>query len=78
VASTPWVFDQQAGQWRDGEPLFLRCILWRESAENLIESLNNGARVSVTGRLHQRSTRPQNGEKCTVTEVCRSTILDRR
>jgi single-strand DNA-binding protein len=27
VASTPRGFDRDAGQWRDGEPLFLRCSI---------------------------------------------------
>lgn len=39
VASTPRVFDRNTGQWRDGDPLFLRCNIWREAAENAAESL---------------------------------------
>jgi single-strand DNA-binding protein len=69
LASTPRTFDMQAGQWRDGEPLFLRCTVWRQPAEHLVESLGKGARVIVTGRLVQRSFETQNGDKRTVTEV---------
>jgi single-strand DNA-binding protein len=55
VASTPRTFDKKADKWVDGEPLFLRCSLWREAAENVAESLEKGARVIVTGKLKQRS-----------------------
>lgn len=39
VASTPRYFDRNAGEFKDGDPLFLRCNLWRQAAENLAESL---------------------------------------
>jgi hypothetical protein len=39
VASTPRAFDRQANEWKDGETLFLRGQVWRESAENVAESL---------------------------------------
>ncbi|GIJ52484.1 single-stranded DNA-binding protein [Virgisporangium aliadipatigenens] len=51
VASTPRVFDKESGEYRDGEPLFLRCTAWRQIAENIAESLKRGDRVVVTGRL---------------------------
>lgn len=69
VASTPRVYDRQSGQWRDGEPLFLRCSLWRDAAENVAESLTKGARVIVVGQLAQRSYETREGEKRTVVEV---------
>jgi single-stranded DNA-binding protein len=49
VASTPRVFDQTSGQWRDGDPVFLRCNLWRQPAEHLVDSLGKGARVVLPG-----------------------------
>jgi single-strand DNA-binding protein len=55
VASTPRTFDKKADKWLDGDPLFLRCSLWRDAAENVAESLEKGARVIVTGKLKQRS-----------------------
>ncbi|HLS00861.1 MAG TPA: single-stranded DNA-binding protein [Beutenbergiaceae bacterium] len=69
VASTPRTFDRQAGQWRDGETLFLRCSIWRESAENVAESLTKGMRVIVQGRLVQRSFETREGERRTVVEL---------
>jgi single-strand DNA-binding protein len=68
VASTPRVFDREAGQWRDGDALFLRCNAWRQLAEHAAESLTKGARVIVTGRLRQRSFETENGTR-TVTEL---------
>ena len=40
VASTPRVY--RDGQWVDGEGMFLTCSLWREAAENAVESLSKG------------------------------------
>ena len=69
VASTPRTFDRQTGEWKDGDTLYMRCSIWRESAENLAESLTKGARVIVTGRLTQRSYETREGEKRTVIEL---------
>lgn len=68
VASTPRVLDRQSGEWRDGEPLFLRCSIWRDAAEHVAESLTRGMRVIVQGRLKQRSYE-KDGEKRTVYEL---------
>jgi single-strand DNA-binding protein len=69
VASTPRTFDRQAGEWRDGETLFLSCSVWRQAAENVAESLQKGMRVVVQGRLKQRSFETREGEKRTVFEI---------
>lgn len=69
VASSSRVFDRQAGEWRDGDTLFLRCSVWRQYAENVAESLTKGTRVIVSGRLRQRSYETREGEQRTVYEV---------
>ena len=69
VASTPRHRDQDTGQWRDGEPVFLTCTAWRELAENTAETLAKGTRVIVTGRLRQRSYDTSTGDKRTATEL---------
>ena len=69
VASTPRFLDKQTNEWKDGEPLFLACNLWRQAAENVAESLQRGARVIVTGRLRQRTYETREGEKRTVFEL---------
>ena len=69
VASTPRFMDKTTNEWKDGEPLFLACTVWRQAAENVAESLQRGARVVVTGRLRQRSYETREGEKRTVIEL---------
>ena len=69
VASTPRTFDRQAGEWKDGETLFMRCSIWRDAAENVAESLTKGTRVIVQGRLTQRSYTTREGENRTVVEM---------
>jgi single-strand DNA-binding protein len=67
VASTPRYQDQR-GQWKDGDTLFLTCNAWRQLGENVAESLRKGMRVLVTGRLTQRSYDSEDGKR-TVYEV---------
>lgn len=69
VASTPRTFDRQSNEWKDGEALFLRCSIWRDAAENVVESLTKGAHVIVQGNLKQRSYETREGEKRTVVEL---------
>jgi single-strand DNA-binding protein len=63
VASTPRVFDRQSGEYRDGDPLFLTCTVWREMAEHTAESLRKGFRVIVTGRLRLSRWETDEGDK---------------
>lgn len=69
VASTPRVFDRDTSEWKDGESLFLTCSVWRQTAENVAESLQRGMRVIVQGRLKQRSYEDNEGVKRTVYEL---------
>ena len=69
VASTPRTYDRNAGEWRDGDTLFMHCSVWRETAENVAESLRKGMRVIIQGRLTQRSYDTQQGERRTVVEL---------
>lgn len=69
IASTPKVFDKQANEWKDGEPLFLRASVWREFAENVASSLTKGQRVIAQGKLKQRSYETREGEKRTTFEL---------
>ena len=54
VASTPRFMDKQTNEWKDGEPLFLSCTVWRQAAEHVAESLQRGARVIVSGQCPER------------------------
>jgi single-strand DNA-binding protein len=69
IASTPRFRDNQSGEWKDGDTLFLTVNVWRQQAENVAESLTRGSRVIVQGRLRQRSYETKEGEKRTVYEV---------
>src|SRR5690625_2071640 len=69
IASTPRTFDKQANEFKDGETLFMRCSIWRVTAENVAESLTKGTRVIAQGRLVQRSFETREGEKRTVVEL---------
>lgn len=55
VAQTPRTFDRDTNAWKDGETVFMRCNVWRDTAENIAASLHRGDRVVVTGKLKQRS-----------------------
>jgi single-strand DNA-binding protein len=69
VACTPRRLDKGTNEWVDGDSTFLTCNIWRQAAENVAESLQQGMRVVVTGRLKQRSYETREGEKRTVFEV---------
>jgi single-strand DNA-binding protein len=69
IASTPRTFDRQSNEWKDGETLFLRAGVWRETAENVAESLTKGMRVIASGVLKSRSYDTKEGEKRTVIEL---------
>ena len=69
IASTPRFHDKAAGEWKDGDTLFLTVNVWRQAAENVAESMTRGTRAIVQGRLRQRSYETKEGEKRTVYEL---------
>lgn len=69
TASTPRSFDKTSGEYKDGEPLFLRCSAWRDVAEHVHGSLSKGARVIAQGRLRQRSYQDRDGNPRTAIEL---------
>jgi single-strand DNA-binding protein len=71
VASTARTFDKDTNSWKDSDsPLFMRCSVWRQYAENVAESgLTKGTQVIVQGRLKQRSYQTKEGENRTVIEL---------
>jgi single-strand DNA-binding protein len=56
-------FRDAAGEWKDGDPFFQRCVAWGKLAENVAESVERGSSVMVTGRLEQRSWEAEDGSK---------------
>ena len=69
IADTSRYLDKTTNEWKDGDTLYLRCSIWRDTAENLAESLTKGTRVIATGKLKQRSFETKEGEKRTVVEL---------
>ncbi|WP_030188289.1 single-stranded DNA-binding protein [Streptomyces violaceorubidus] len=69
VASTPRTYNKQSQAWEDGETLFLPVTVWRQQAEHVAESVVQGCRVVVQGRLSQRSFEDREGQRRTVYEV---------
>jgi single-strand DNA-binding protein len=58
-----------AGNWIDGDSTFLTVTVWRNTAENVAESIRKGTQVTVVGRLKQRSYEATDGTRRTVYEV---------
>lgn len=69
IASTPRTFDRTSNEWKDGDPLFLRCSVWKDYAEHVGATLAKGMRVIATGSLKQRSYETKEGEKRTSYEI---------
>ena len=68
IASTARVFDRQRNEFVDGSTLFLRLNIWRDMAENAVESVSRGMRVMVQGRLKQKDFE-KDGVKRSVMEL---------
>lgn len=69
VASTPRTYNREKQAWEDGSTLFLPVTVWRQQAEHVAESVVQGCRVVVQGRLSQRSYEDREGVKRTVFEL---------
>jgi single-strand DNA-binding protein len=69
VAVSRRVKDDATGQWKDAETNFFNVTAWRTLAENAAESLTQGSRVVVVGRLRTNQWETQEGEKRSTTEI---------
>src|SRR4051812_43543433 len=67
--STPRTDKKQTQAWEDGSTLFLPVTVWRQQAEHVAESVVQGCRVVIQGRLSQRSYEDREGQKRTVYEL---------
>jgi single-strand DNA-binding protein len=52
-----------AGEFKDGEPYFARCVAWGDLAERISSSVRRGDRVMVTGAMVGRSWDKDDGTK---------------
>lgn len=62
-------YDKDKDEWQDRLDGFFSCTVWREQAENIAESLRKGDRVTVIGRLENRSYEDRDGNTRWVTEI---------
>lgn len=60
--------DRQSQEWLESTSFF-DVVAWRELAQNATESLARGTRVTVTGRLEQRSWETPEGDKRSKVEI---------
>lgn len=68
IASNARKYDKQTQQWVDQTATFWRCSIWRDTAENVAESLQKGMAVIAVGEVKSREYE-KDGEKRTVIEV---------
>jgi single-strand DNA-binding protein len=59
----------ESGQWKDADTSFFDVTAWRSLAENVAESLTQGTRVVVVGRLRTNSWETAEGEKRSKVEI---------
>src|SRR5919199_5745447 len=59
----------ESGQWKDVETSFLDVTAWRTLAENVAESLTQGSRVVVVGRLRTNTWETPEGDKRSKVEI---------
>lgn len=69
VADTPRYRDPDTREWKDGETLYQKVVVWDALAENVAHSVTKGARVVVTGTIQAKSFTGNDGEKRSYTEL---------
>lgn len=56
-------------QWEDRNDGFFRCTCWRETADNVADSIRKGTRVVVIGRLQEQKWEDSDGGKRSRVEI---------
>lgn len=69
VACSKRKYDSSTQSWKDGDPVYWRCSVWRQQAENVAETLTKGNRVIVTGEVVDSKFTTKEGENRTVKEI---------
>jgi len=68
LASTERRYDRALGGWRDGDTIFYTVTCWRNTAENLMDSVEKGQPLVVHGRLRDGSY-DKEGQRHAVFEI---------
>jgi single-strand DNA-binding protein len=74
IAATPRKVDRSTGEWKDQPTLWFGVTCWRHVAENVAASVKKGDRIVVTGKLHAREWKNEQGEERTGLEIEAKTI----
>ena len=69
VAVSRHVKDDATGQWKDADTSFFDVTAWRTLAENVAETLSQGTRVVVVGRLRTNTWETPEGDKRSKVEI---------
>jgi single-strand DNA-binding protein len=73
VATTERRFNAEAGEWVDGDKLFLSVTCWRRLADGVVASLGKGDPVIVSGKLRIRDYEVD-GQRRSAAEVDASAV----
>ena len=63
VAVNERVKNKDTGQWEDGDSSFFDCTVFGQMAENVVETIEQGTRVILRGRLKQDRWETDSGDK---------------
>ena len=58
-----------SGQWKDADTSFFDVTAWRTLAENVAESIRQGSRVVVVGRLRTNTWETPEGDRRSKVEI---------
>lgn len=61
--------NRDTGEWEDGDTTFLTVNAWKGLAENIASQFTKGQKITVDGRLKQRTYQTKEGQDRTVFEV---------
>lgn len=66
-------FSKADDDWKE-EPGFYDVTIWGELAENVVESVAKGNRITVTGRLSYRQWETEDGQKRSKVDIVASDV----
>ncbi|MBA2769328.1 MAG: single-stranded DNA-binding protein [Sporichthyaceae bacterium] len=69
LASTERRYDRSLNGWRDGDTVFWSVTCWRNTGDNVLDSIKMGEPVFVHGRLRIRGFDNKEGVRITTNEV---------
>jgi single-strand DNA-binding protein len=74
IACQERIYDKDRGSWMDGDRMYIDVACWRQTAENVAASLQEGDLVVVRGRLKIRNYTSKDGQQRTAVEIDASSV----